>query len=113
MNPNLNLNLTYSLRQLAARLPDEDAKLLWRAANQLESLPAVQSVVDGGDKTKPSLAEARRLGEKQCLLAVVFRCSGNLAAAGDRLGITRIAVQKALVRHGLIVPYPRKKKQNI
>jgi len=98
-------SLSHSLRDIALRLPDDDAQVLWRAANQLE---AFQAGV-GELKTIPieTLQEARDIGERQHLLSVLSEVRGNRSWAAGRLKISRTALYKALRKHGLKPPNTR------
>ena len=95
--------LTHQIRLLANRLPPDDAQVLWRAANQLESF---QAGMGEQDKIEPAatLKEARDVGERKCLLAVLLDVRGNRTWAADRLRISRTALYKVLRKHGLKVP---------
>ena len=103
----MNPTLAHSLRQLADRLPDADARLLWRAANQLEAFrTSMQAMGNTEDRIEPieTLREARDHGERKCLLAVLMEVKGNRTWAADRLNISRTALYKFLRKHGLKPP---------
>ena len=93
--------LSHSLRQLASRLPDADANLLWRAANQLDAL---QTGMETPQEHVETLQQARDRGERKCLLAVLLEVRGNRTWAADRLRISRTALYKVLRKHGLKPP---------
>lgn len=98
------ITLAYQLRQLATRLPDADAALLWRAANQIDALRAGMELQTEPVEVPATLAQARDYGERRCLLAVLFNVQGNRSWAADRLRISRVALHKALQKHGLKPP---------
>jgi DNA-binding NtrC family response regulator len=99
-------NLSHSLRDIAQRLPGDDAQVLWRAANQLESF---QEGMGECDKSEPAatLQQARDIGERKRLLAVLIEVRGNRTWAADRLRISRTALYKVLRKHGLKPPNTR------
>jgi DNA-binding NtrC family response regulator len=97
------ITLTHQIRLLANRLPPDDAQVLWRAANQLESLQVGMGEQDKSESAT-TLQAARDVGERKHLLAVLFEVRGNRTWAADRLRISRTALYKVLRKHGLKVP---------
>ena len=102
----MSQSLSHSLRLLANRLPADDARLLWRAANQLESFQELLKCCERG-KPAVTLQEARDVGERKHLLAVLFSVNGSRSWAADRLRISRTALYKVLRKHGLKPPNTR------
>jgi transcriptional regulator of acetoin/glycerol metabolism len=98
------VEITNQLRRIADRLDGEDAKTVWRAAKQLESLHTALGHVDESPETPCTLQQARDRGEKRRLLAVLLEVCGNRSWAADRLKISRTAFYKALRKHGLRPP---------
>ena len=100
--------LPQDLKRLADRTESEkDARLLWRAAIQLEVLYQSMGMPDENacpTGQLPTLEAARLNGEKRLLLNVIFQTNGNKAAAARRLRISRVAVYKTLKKHGLLKP---------
>jgi len=97
-------SLPHSLRQLANRLPPDDAQVAWLAANQLDSFRTAMGELMSEEGT---LQEARDRGERTRLLAVLIDVRGNRSWAADKLRISRAALYKVLRKHGLKPPKTR------
>jgi transcriptional regulator of acetoin/glycerol metabolism len=101
-------SLPHELRILADRLSGDDARLLWRAATQLEllyaSMGADPTTMHVGAKAdnQTTLKDARRAGEKAQLSMALSLSRGVKAQAARRLNISRPAFYKALKKCGLL-----------
>jgi DNA-binding NtrC family response regulator len=106
--------LPHELRILADRLTGDDARLLWRAATQLELLYAslgadpVTLQIGPAIDCKSTLQDARREGERAQLKRALGLARGNKAAAARLLKISRVSLYKSLWKHGLQYKSDRK-----